>query len=108
MDADQAVKVPETRSDIGIVMTDIQMGGSMDGLKLTHAIRKRWPSVILIVISARARPSQDELPAGTSFLSKPGSAADIEEALRQSSQQARQGRTMDRRAAPAVQNREGP
>ncbi|WP_204301479.1 response regulator, partial [Stenotrophomonas maltophilia] len=72
MDADQAVKVLETRSDIGIVMTDIQMRGSMDGLKLTHAIRKRWPPVMLIVMSAPAPPSQDELPAGTSFLSKPG------------------------------------
>jgi two-component system, response regulator PdtaR len=39
--ADEAIHILETRKDIRIVFTDINMPGSMDGLKLAHAIRKR-------------------------------------------------------------------
>jgi CheY-like chemotaxis protein len=41
--ADEAIAILEARSDICIVFTDIQMPGSMDGLKLAHFIRYRGP-----------------------------------------------------------------
>jgi hypothetical protein len=37
--ADQAIEILETRSDITVISTDIQMPGSMDGLKLARAVR---------------------------------------------------------------------
>jgi CheY-like chemotaxis protein len=44
LDADEAVAILESRSDIALICTDIQMPGSMDGLGLAHAVHKRWPS----------------------------------------------------------------
>ena len=42
-DADEAIRILESRSDIDLVFTDVQMPGSMDGIKLSHYIRDRWP-----------------------------------------------------------------
>jgi CheY-like chemotaxis protein len=41
--ADEAIAILETRPDIHVVFTDIQMPGSMDGLKLARFVRDRWP-----------------------------------------------------------------
>jgi CheY-like chemotaxis protein len=46
-DADEAVVTLEGRSDIALLFTDINMPGSMNGLKLAHAVRNRWPPVTL-------------------------------------------------------------
>ena len=51
--ADEAMRIFERRSDIRVVFTDIQMPGSMDGLKLAHAVRDRWPPIKIIVTSGR-------------------------------------------------------
>ena len=37
--ADEAIEILESRNDIRVVFTDIHMPGSMDGLKLAHAVR---------------------------------------------------------------------
>lgn len=68
-DADEAVAILETRSDIVLVLTDINMPGSMDGLKLAHAVRSRWPPIKIIVVSGRGLAS--ELPKDVRFLAKP-------------------------------------
>jgi len=47
--ADEALSVLEARADVRLVFTDVQMPGSMDGLRLAHAVRDRWPPVELIV-----------------------------------------------------------
>jgi CheY-like chemotaxis protein len=52
--ADEAVAILESRSDVALLLTDIDMPGSMDGLKLAHAVRNRWPP---IKICSRIRPS---------------------------------------------------
>jgi two-component system, response regulator PdtaR len=52
-DADEAIRVLESRSDIRAVFTDVHMPGSMDGLRLARVIRSRWPPVALIVTSAK-------------------------------------------------------
>src|SRR5258708_39135726 len=41
--ADEAIAILEDRSDITVLFTDIQMPGSMDGLKLAAAVKGRWP-----------------------------------------------------------------
>src|SRR5712671_6229133 len=38
VDADEAVEILASRSDIALLFTDIQMPGSMDGLKLAHTV----------------------------------------------------------------------
>jgi CheY-like chemotaxis protein len=67
--ADEAVDILETRPDIGLLLTDIDMPGSMDGLKLAQAVRDRWPPIKIIVVSSRIPASG--LPADSSFFRKP-------------------------------------
>ena len=67
--ADQAIQMLETNPDIRLVFTDVNMPGSMDGVRLTEVINKRWPPVRLVVTSGMPRPG--DLPHGTSFLTKP-------------------------------------
>src|ERR1700710_227550 len=55
VDADQAVAILESRSDIALLFTDIQMPGSMDGLKLAHAVHDRWPPIKIILVSGKLR-----------------------------------------------------
>jgi CheY-like chemotaxis protein len=49
-DADEAVQILESRGDIRAVFTDINMPGSVDGLKLANAVRDRWPPTHIFVI----------------------------------------------------------
>lgn len=67
--ADGAVAILDARSDIALLITDISMPGSMNGVKLAHAVRDRWPPIKIIVVSSRA-PDID-LPAGSRFFPKP-------------------------------------
>lgn len=69
--ADEAVAILEARSDIALLLTDIDMCGSMDGLTLAHAVRKRWPPIKIIVVSGCGRPSDCNLPADSRFFAKP-------------------------------------
>ncbi|RST81039.1 response regulator [Aquibium carbonis] len=70
-DADEAIRILEARSDIDLVFTDVQMPGTMDGLKLSHYIRNRWPPVKLIVASGAAILEESSLPSGSRFFPKP-------------------------------------
>lgn len=70
-DADQAISLLESTSEISVVFTDIQMPGSMDGLRLVAVVRKRWPPVALLVTSGQFRPKAGDLPENTHFLPKP-------------------------------------
>jgi CheY-like chemotaxis protein len=77
--ADDAIKLLEERHDIQAVFTDINMSGSMDGLKLAHAIRRRWPPVHLLVASGL--DIQDKLPMNGRFIRKPYSSEQVANAL---------------------------
>jgi CheY-like chemotaxis protein len=80
-DADEAIRILESRSDIRAVFTDIHMPGSMDGLKLAHAVRDRWPPIKIIVTSGRELVTAQELPDGGRFFAKPYDPVKIKEAL---------------------------
>jgi CheY-like chemotaxis protein len=67
--ADDAIVVLKRRKDIGAVFTDINMSGSMSGLRLAHAVRRRWPPIHLIVTSGLS--CQPKLPSGAHFIRKP-------------------------------------
>ncbi len=67
--ADEAIAILKRRQDVGAVFTDINMSGSICGLKLAHAIRLRWPPIHLILTSGL--PAEMELPPGAHFVRKP-------------------------------------
>ncbi len=81
--ADQAIEVLEGRPDITVVFTDIQMPGSMDGLKLARAVRGRWPPIKIIATSGRLHVDEGDLPEGGRFLPKPYSHAQMTRVLRE-------------------------
>lgn len=80
--ADEAIAILESRRDIRVVFTDIHMPGSMDGLKLAHAVRHRWPPIKIIVTSGRYAVAPHELPEGGRFFAKPYDPGAIKDALR--------------------------
>jgi DNA-binding NtrC family response regulator len=67
--ADEAIAVLEARSDIALLLTDINMPGSMNGLKLAQAVRNRWPPIKIIVVSSRVPDCV--LPTDSRFFVKP-------------------------------------
>ena len=79
--ADHAILILETRQDIHLVFTDVEMPGTMDGLKLAHYIRNRWPPVKLIVASGKMLVDESHLPHGAHFFPKPYSDSVIVEAM---------------------------
>ena len=81
-DADEAVVLLESRADITLLFTDIDMPGTMDGLKLAHAVRNRWAPIKILVVSGKERYQSFELPTNSCFFGKPYRAAALVDALR--------------------------
>ncbi|TQF38569.1 chemotaxis protein CheY [Bradyrhizobium sp. UNPF46] len=80
-DADEAVKLLESVPEITVVFTDIQMPGSMDGLRLAEVIRHRWPPVLLLITSGQVSPAAADIPPGAQFIPKPYFSAQLHEQL---------------------------
>jgi two-component sensor histidine kinase/CheY-like chemotaxis protein len=71
VNADEAISILESRSDISLLFTDIQMPGSMDGLQLAHAVHTRWPAIKIILVSGQVVVSDAEKPAQSRYFGKP-------------------------------------
>jgi CheY-like chemotaxis protein len=69
--ADEAVAILESRSDIALLLTDIQMPGSMDGLELAASVRRRWPLIKIILVSGGVEAAESDMPTDSRFFSKP-------------------------------------
>jgi CheY-like chemotaxis protein len=81
--ADEAIAILNARLDIHVVFTDIQMPGSMDGLKLARFVRNRWPPIKIVATSGRVVVGNDDLPSGSVFLPKPYRGAEVVATLRE-------------------------
>jgi CheY-like chemotaxis protein len=77
VDADEAIAILESRSDIAMMFTDIQMPGSMDGLQLAHTVHKRWPPIKIILVSGQLKPANADIPANSRFYGKPLEAKEM-------------------------------
>ena len=82
-DADEAIRVLESRPDIHLLFTDIDMPGSIDGLKLSAFARKRWPPIRIIVTSGKRLVEITDLPDGSVFFSKPYRIEDVVNSIRE-------------------------
>ena len=71
VDADEAVAILASRSDIALLFTDIQMPGRMDGLMLAHAVHERWPRIKIILVSGQLTPTNVDIPADSRCFGKP-------------------------------------
>jgi two-component system, response regulator PdtaR len=81
--AEEAIQMLECNSDVRLVFTDIDMPGSMNGLKLAAAVRNRWPPVRIIATSGHVKIRAGDLPAGALFFSKPYQPLQIIDAIRE-------------------------
>lgn len=69
--ADRAIAVIEDHPQVQLIFTDIDMPGTMDGLKLAAFVRDRWPPIKIIVTSGRVIPNAASLPDDVPFVTKP-------------------------------------
>ncbi|QGY06451.1 response regulator [Methylobacterium mesophilicum SR1.6/6] len=70
--ADEALEVLSTRTDVRMTITDVDMGdGSQNGFQLAKTIAARWPEVGLLIVSGQSHPKVSDLPEGARFLTKP-------------------------------------
>lgn len=80
--ADDALFVLEDHPSIALVITDICMPGSMDGLELAKVIWTRWPRLPVILTSGDRTVPVGLLPAHAMFMRKPWSLDALHQAVR--------------------------
>jgi CheY-like chemotaxis protein len=76
-DADAALKVLESRPDVKLLFTDVQMPGSLNGMELAREVHARWPHILLVITSGRERPTRAEIPDDGRFVAKPYSGEEL-------------------------------
>ena len=79
VNAAEALSILESRSDISLLFSDIQMPDGMDGLKLAHAVHDRWPSIKIILVSGKIELSDIDKPADSRFFRKDRIIAELQE-----------------------------
>jgi CheY-like chemotaxis protein len=77
LDAAEAVAILESRSDVALICTDVQMPGEMDGVGLAHAVHARWPAIRIIVVSGQLNLPHLDLPPRSRFFGKPLDAGEV-------------------------------
>lgn len=80
--AEGAIEILEREPEIRLVFTDVNMPGSMDGVRLAHYVRRRWPPTKIIVVSGKDRVAEGDLPNDVAFFSKPYRASQIVQKVR--------------------------
>jgi CheY-like chemotaxis protein len=80
--ADEAIALLEVRLDIQVIFTDIDMPGSMNGIKLAQAVRGRWPPIKIIATSGHFKLKAGDLPDDGRFLPKPYNSKQVSDILR--------------------------
>lgn len=86
--AEQAIDQMERHDDIFAIFTDVEMPGSMDGLKLAQMVHNRWPPVAILIASGYIKLSAGDLPDDAQFFAKPYTPSAIIEALDHAAPQA--------------------
>lgn len=54
--ADEAIDILQRRCDVGVLFTDVDMPGQLDGLALARLVHEHWPAIRLILTSGRSLP----------------------------------------------------
>jgi DNA-binding NtrC family response regulator len=80
--ADEAIPILEGQSSIILVITDICMPGSMDGLELAQVIWSRWPGLPVIVTSGNRSMPDGLMPSNATFLRKPWTLDVLDQAIK--------------------------
>lgn len=71
VNADSALRVLETRDDVRVLLTDVDMPGGIGGIELASRVRERWPPIGIIMVSGKVRLRPEDVPEGAVFFTKP-------------------------------------
>src|SRR5215211_9036195 len=72
VDAEAALSVLNERSDVQVLVTDVEMPPRpLDGIDLARLTRERFPHIGVVIVSGKVRPSPGDLPSGARFVPKP-------------------------------------
>jgi DNA-binding NtrC family response regulator len=74
----EALEILDNRPDVGLLFTDIELPGDMDGLELSHLVHRERPSMIIVISSGQRLPTIETLPPGAMFLAKPVQAGQLD------------------------------
>jgi CheY-like chemotaxis protein len=80
-DADEAFEILKRRQDVKVVLTDVDMPGSIDGFEFARLVAQGWPEVGVLVISGKTAPTPGDMPPNAVFAPKPVRPADLVEQL---------------------------
>jgi len=75
--ATDALDVMQTRPDVRVLFTDVQMPGPLDGIDLARKVHEQWPNVRLLITSGNRRPAQADISEYSRFLAKPYQPKDV-------------------------------
>ena len=81
--ADEAIAIIQANPTIHALFTDIDMPGSMDGLKLAAFVRDRWPPIKIILTSGHHDLAGSAFDIDGKFLPKPYKATEVANHIRQ-------------------------
>ena len=81
--AGQAVRLLAECCNIGVLFTDVEMPGSMNGLELACYAEAHFSPIRIIVTSGRRKIEDAMLPAESCFVSKPYRLEQVIDKLRQ-------------------------
>ena len=68
---EDALSLLESNPNIGVLFTDINMPGPLDGVTLASIAAVQWPHLAIIIGSGNVLPRSGSLPSGVTFIRKP-------------------------------------
>jgi len=79
--ADEAIKLLDAHPEITVLFTDIDMPGSMKGLRLAETAKAMRPDLVVVIASGHLKPGA-LLPQGSVFFPKPYTPTEIISAIK--------------------------
>ena len=108
-DAHEAWDILSSRDDVILLLTDVEMPGTMNGLQLANKVHRSWPHIEIIVCSGRVKPGDGELPEPVMFLGKPVDVMTLQQkALETIETKRRRASSASERDIPRSENSEEP
>ncbi|GEP04243.1 response regulator [Methylobacterium oxalidis] len=80
--AERALSILQARPDICGLVTDVELSGRTNGFDLANSVAEARPHLPIVIVSGRAAPDPDRMPAGARFIARPCSGEDILDQLR--------------------------
>lgn len=75
--AERALGILQTRPDICGLITDVELSGKANGFDLANAVSEARPTLPIVIVSGRAAPDPERIPAGARFIARPCTGEDI-------------------------------